>query len=578
MNQAIKDKIRESLASVLPITMIVFVLCATVVPLRLDALLLFLVGAALLIVGMGVFTLGSDMAMSPMGERVGAQVTKRKRLSLLIVAGFIVGFVVTIAEPDLSVLASKMPSVGNWTLIITVALGVAISIALALYRIVKGWQLKWLLIAAYAIVAVLSIFVPSGFVPVSFDAGGVTTGAITVPFLLALGSGVSTVRYDKNSTNDSFGLVSLASVGPIIVTLILGLFLKPQANVFTAAEIPNIMDSADLFYEFVRRSGEYFKEVTMSLLPLVVLFAAFQVFLKTPGLGLKETFRIIMGVFYTFIGLVIFLTGINVGFMPAGTYLGEQIASMHYRFLLVPIGMLIGYFIVSTEPAVHTLVNQVEAMTEGAVKSASIRTSLGIGVSLSVGLAMLRVLTGIPLLYIALPGYAIALGLTFVSPKIFTAIAFDSGGVASGPMTAAFLLPFAMGACHAVGGNVATDAFGLVALVAMTPLITIQTLGVYYARKSTTKKASPVLVEDDIIECVMPREVMYTIESSSRNHIENIARMNDDSMNNNKNNNNINDDGMIDNNMNDDSVINNNAVDDSPNDGREPSGERELVE
>ena len=515
MNRAIREKIRESLSSVLPITLVVFALCAFFVPLRLDALLLFLVGAALLIVGMGVFTLGVDMAMLRMGERIGATVTKRKNMVFLLITGFIVGFIATIAEPDLTVLAEKVQALPDLTLIITVAFGVGVALAVALWRIVKGFPLRIMLLICYIIVMILSLFAPAGFLPASFDSGGVTTGAMTVPYIMALGVGVASVRSDSESASDSFGLVALASVGPIIVMLLLGLILKPEAEEYIPVVIPQIMNSTSLFREFVHRSVEYFASVSISLSPLVVFYVLFQIFTRAKRPDKHELRQIIVGILYTYFGLVVFLTGINVGFMPAGAYLGEQIASMESRWVLVPLGMLLGYFIVATEPAVHVLVKQVEQMTEGAVSTRSIQVSLGIGVGVSIALAMVRVLTGLSLYWFILPGYAIALGLSFFSPKLFTAIAFDSGGVASGPMTAAFLLPFAIGASQAVGGNIAKDAFGLVSLVALTPLITIQVLGVYYNIKTREKDTAARLPMEDIIELDLPEEVMQSFSEST---------------------------------------------------------------
>jgi hypothetical protein len=432
-----------------------------------------------------------------------------------LIGGFVVGFIVTIAEPDLSVLAEKVAALPNWTLIATVAVGVGVSLALALWRIVRAIPLRWLLIACYAVVVVLSIFVTDDFVPAAFDSGGVTTGAMTVPFILSLGMGVASVRSDSESASDSFGLVALSSVGPILVMLLLGLILKPGSGAYEPVIIPELMDSTALFQQFVAGSVTYFKDVGASLLPLIIVYALFQLMNRGGWPDRHELAQICVGIVYAYFGLVVFLTGVNVGFMPAGAYLGERIASMSARWILIPLGMLIGYFIVATEPAVHVLIRQVEEMTEGAVAAGSIRTSLGIGVGISVALAMVRVLTGLSLYWLILPGYAIALGLSFFTPKLFTAIAFDSGGVASGPLTTAFLLPFAIGACQAVGGNVAQNAFGLVALVAMTPLITIQIMGVIYSRKpreyaavGTTKEiAAEEMLADEIIELDLPENV-----------------------------------------------------------------------
>ena len=315
------------------------------------------------------------------------------------------------------------------------------------------------------------------FQSIAFDSGGVTTGPMTVPFIMALGVGIASIRSDRHAADDSFGLVSLCSVGPIIAVLLLGMIYHPQEGAYALQEIPEIADSKELWALFGEGFPEYFREIALSVLPIVVFFGIFQIlFLK---LSKKNLVRILVGLVYTYIGLVLFLTGANVGFMPAGNYLGQVLASLNHPWILVPIGMLIGFFIVRAEPAVYVLNKQVEEITDGMISAGTMGTALSIGVSVSVGIAMIRVLTGISILWFVIPGYAIALGISFFVPKIYTAIAFDSGGVASGPMTATFLLPLAQGACIALGGNLVTDAFGVVAMVAMTPPITIQLLGLF---------------------------------------------------------------------------------------------------
>ncbi|HML46477.1 MAG TPA: DUF1538 domain-containing protein, partial [Clostridia bacterium] len=392
-------------------------------------------------------------------------------------------------------------------LIAFVALGVGAFLVLALLRIVFRTPLNWLLIGFYTVVFGLSIFVPNDFVAAAFDSGGVTTGPMTVPFILALGVGVSSVRSDVGSDSDSFGLVALCSIGPILAVLALGLVYEPVTSGESNVVIPAIAHSKDLFGQFIANGGQYVKEVAAALSPIAIFYAVYQYFALK--LAKQQKVKIIVGIVYTFLGLVIFLTGVNVGFMPAGTYLGELIVVLPYRWILVPLGMIIGYFIVAAEPAVHVLNKQVEEITDGAISGKSLQTSLSLGIAASVGIAMIRVLTGLSIYWFLVPGYAIALALSFFVPKIFTAIAFDSGGVASGPLTATFLLPFAIGASQARGGNVATDAFGIVAMVAMTPLIAIQILGFYYRIKTRRGKGqeTPALPpEEDIIELEVEEE------------------------------------------------------------------------
>ncbi len=503
LNKKLREKLMEALKAVLPIVAIVLVLSFTIAPITPSILLCFLVGAVLVMAGMMFFTLGAEMSMTPMGEKVGACMTRSKNILVIVLMSFVLGVIITISEPDLQVLASQVPSVPNMILILAVAAGVGVFLVVALLRMLIGIALPPLLTCFYLLVFVLVFFVPESFRAVAFDSGGVTTGPMTVPFIMALGVGIASIRTDHHAADDSFGLVALCSIGPILAVMILGMIYKPTEASYSIAAIPEISDSVELWKLFGEGIPTYIKEIALSLLPIVIVFGLFQVFsLKLTGRALS---RILIGLLYTYIGLVLFLTGANVGFMPAGNYLGQVLAGLDYKWILVPIGALIGYFIVKAEPAVYVLNHQVEGITDGAIPAKAMGISLSVGVSVSVALAMVRVLWGIPILYFLIPGYAIAIGLSFFVPKIFTAIAFDSGGVASGPMTATFLLPLAQGACIAVGGNLVADAFGVVAMVAMTPLITIQILGMVYQLKqrSTGIAAEPAfeaLDEDAIIE------------------------------------------------------------------------------
>ena len=506
LKEKFAEKFAETLKAVFPILAIVLLLCFSVAPIPPSILLTFLMGAVLLVVGMLFFNVGVEISMTPMGERVGTIMTKSKNVVVMILISFVMGFVITISEPDLQVLAQQVPSIPNMTLILAVALGVGVFLVVALLRMLIGVPLSWLLVFFYTIVFGLTLFVPQDFLAISFDSGGVTTGPMTVPFIMAFGIGISAIRSDKHAANDSFGLVALCSIGPILAVLLLGMIFKPESTEQVSEAIPVIENTVDLWNLFAVGFPTYFEEMAVSLLPIVVLFALFQ--LVSRDINKRSLIRIAIGIVYTYIGLVLFLTGVNVGFMPAGNYLGQTIAGLPFAWIIVPIGMVIGYFIVLAEPAVFVLTKQVEELTSGAISAKAMGTSLSIGVAASVGLAMIRVLTGISILWFLVPGYAVALVLTFFVPKIFTAIAFDSGGVASGPMTATFLLPFAMGACEALGGNIITDAFGIVAMVAMTPLITIQIMGVIFKVKEN--QLHKVSMEPE--EAVVPYGDMEIIE------------------------------------------------------------------
>jgi len=481
----LKEKLGEALQAVLPIVGLVLLLCFSVAPISPSILLCFLLGGVMLVAGMMFFTLGAELSMTPMGERVGAAMTKRRKVWLILLLGFVLGLLITISEPDLQVLANQVPAVPNMTLILSVAVGVGLFLAVALLRMLLGISLRWLLLGCYIAVFALAAFVPGSFLAVAFDSGGVTTGPMTVPFIMALGIGVSAIRSDKHAAEDSFGLVALCSVGPILAVMVLSLIFNPNGSTYTPPVMPEISDSVELWELFSHGLPTYIEEIAVSLLPIVLVFGLFQLVMLR--LKKRSLVKIGVGLVYTYIGLVLFLTGVNIGFMPAGHYLGQVLAGSGLPWIIVPIGMVMGFFIVKAEPAVYVLNKQVEEMTDGAISAGVMGTALSVGVAVSVGLAMVRVLTGISILWFLIPGYAIALTISFFVPKLYTAIAFDSGGVASGPMTAAFLLPLAQGACVAVGGDLVTDAFGVVAMVAMTPLITIQILGLISVWKQRRK-------------------------------------------------------------------------------------------
>jgi hypothetical protein len=409
------------------------------------------------------------------------------------------GFVITIAEPDLQVLARQVPAIPSITLIFTVAGGVGIFLAIAVLRILFRIQLSILLVIFYGILFAMLFLAPPDFIPVAFDSGGVTTGPITVPFILAMGVGVATLRSDKDSQDDSFGFVALCSIGPILAVLLLGMFYNPGGAQVVSHTVPVVETSRDVVTSFALELPEFSREVFLSIGAIVFFFFIFQ--LVSRRYKKHQIGRIAIGFLYTFIGLVVFLTGVNVGFIPVGQLLGSRLAVLPFKWVLVPLGMLIGYFIVAAEPAVHVLVKQVEDISAGTIPQQTLKRGLAVGMSVALGLTMTRILLGIPILWILVPGYALSLSLTFFVPKIFTGIAFDSGGVCSGPMTSTFLLPLAMGACEGVGGDLMKDAFGMVAMIAMTPLIVIQLMGlVYGSRMKTSAKQAEESIETIPVE------------------------------------------------------------------------------
>ena len=494
------DKFREASASVLPIVGIVFVACLLLVPVNTGLMLSFVIGALFSVIGMGLFGLGADMAMSRIGGAIGSAMTRSKKLWLILALSFLLGAAITMAEPDLQVLAGNVPAIEKAVLVLTVSVGVGLFLALCMLRALFGFSLRLLLIILYGLVFLGAALTDGALLSVAFDAGGVTTGPMTVPFIMALGVGVTSIRSDEKAKEDSFGLVALCSVGPILSVMLLSAIYQPDAAASAETVVEHYATTTALGRGYLAHLPEYLKEVAVALLPIFGFFMLFQII--SLRMRKKPLMRILVGIAYTYVGLVLFLTGVNAGFAPLGYELGAVLTEGRLIWLLVPLASLMGWFIINAEPAVHVLNRQVEELSAGAISAKAMGLSLSIAVAAAMGLSMLRVITGLPLMALLIPGYGLALLLSFFVPPTFTAIAFDSGGVASGPLTAAFMLPLAVGACTALGHPVMTDAFGLVALVAMMPLITVQTMGAVSVIKSRRRAApSPADYGDsDIIE------------------------------------------------------------------------------
>lgn len=464
--------------SALPVTAVVYILALTpLVDLSATELITFTVGAVLLILGIGLFNLGADLAMTPMGVHMGAGLSRQKKIGLLLAVCFVMGMLITVAEPDLQVLATQVGAVMNGTVLVyAVGIGVGAFLVISVMKIVFKKSLSQILMLFYMLLFALALMlVVSGnesLLPLAFDSGGVTTGPITVPFIMALGVGIANVLGDRKSKDSSFGLVALCSVGPVLAVLVLGIFSNSNMDY----QVPDYTVSQDIMGAFLHTFGHTAQEVAIALGMIVICFMICQVlFLKLPK---RRLLRIAVGVVFTYVGLVIFLTGVNVGFMPIGYKLGTALADTN-RWLLVGFGLVIGVLVVLAEPAIHVLNAQVEDVTGGLVSKKSMMLGLCIGVGSAIALSMIRIIFDFSLVYYIIPGYFISLALSLFVPPVYTAIAFDSGGVASGPMTSGFILPLVTGVCVAMQGAEAVlrDAFGVVALVAMAPLITIQLLG-----------------------------------------------------------------------------------------------------
>jgi len=489
-------KLTEAARSTLPVILIVLLLCMTITPVPPDVLLCFLLGSVMVILGVALFNLGADSAMTPAGKCLGAAMTGTKNLPFILISSLILGFSITIAEPDLLVLAKTVPHISTTLLLVSVGIGVGIFLMLCMLRILFGWKLRWLLIILYGLIFAVAAFTDDSFLSVAFDSGGVTTGPMTVPFILAFGMGVSRIRSDRRAEADSFGLVALCSVGPIMVVLVLGFFLLPEQS-SAAITLPSFADTAQVGSAYLRSLPVYLKEMCFALLPIAVIFSLFQLlFIKMPG---RAYGKILLGFLCTLVGLTLFLCGVNVGFSALGYVLGQQLATGWTRYLLIPLAMLLGWVIISAEPAVAVLEEQIQEVSAGNIPEKAIRLSLQLAISLAMGFSMLRVITGVSILWFLIPGYLTALILTFFVPSLYTAIAFDSGGVASGPMTATFMLQLVMGASFALGGNVLQDAFGVVAMVAMMPLVSVQLLGILYRKKGAAEHSAPPAQPDDTV-------------------------------------------------------------------------------
>ena len=496
MKKLFLEQLYSSIKSILPITLIILVISIVSFNSALISLIpSFLVGAFLLIFGMTFFNLGVDISMVEIGSKIGSNLTKKKTVLTILLFSFIIGFIVTIAEPDLSVLASQVPTISDDLLINTVGVGVGIFLLFAVFRLL--FQLNFsIILAIFCVIAfVLAFFTPGEFVPLAFDAGGVTTGPLSVPFIIALGAGLAFKRKDRRKKEDTFGMISFCSIGPVIVVLILGIIFNAKSN-YVPYNVPSYSTIGELVSLFINNLPKFLLDVLESFSPIVIFFLGYNfLFLK---LNKKLLFKIFKGLIYVYIGLTLFLWGINTGFLPIGYKIGKVLSD--YQILLVPLSMVIGYFIVISEPAVGVLTEQIEELTNGNIKRKTLNIALSIAVSLATGLAVLHAITGISIIWFILPEYLIALILSIFVPQIFTAIAFDSGGVASGTMSATFLLPFVVGISESLGRNILTDAFGLIAIVATTPLVVIQIVGLIYKIKTKKIAYKNALYNEEIID------------------------------------------------------------------------------
>ena len=490
-------KFKEAILSVLPITLIVYLLSITsIFDLKANEGVVFAFSAFFLILGIALFSLGADMAMQPMGEKVGSSLMKTKKINIIVIVCFILGLLITIAEPDLTVLANQVSQVIKPIVLqISIGIGVAISLVVAVLKIIFKKDLTNLIIYFYFVLfalAALVILKGNGrWLGLSFDSGGVTTGPITVPFIMALGIGVATTIGGRKSNENSFGLIALCSIGPIIAIMVVGLFVNSD-NLTIEINPSNYtipQEISEIFMLFGLTLLKTAKEIFIALFLVVASFMIIElIFLRLPKAKLIQVF---IGILFTYFGLVIFLTAASVGYLPIGYKMGVSLSSN--KWLLSVFSLVLGMMVVLAEPAIHVLTKQVEEITTGGVSKKSMLIALSIGVGIAILLSVIRIIFDFSIIYFIIPGYFISLGLSFFVPKIYTAIAFDSGGVASGPLTSSFILPFTIGACSILGPDkVLENAFGVVAMVAMTPLISIQLLGFKSVLSKKIKKRKQI--------------------------------------------------------------------------------------
>ena len=496
------EKIKEACASVMPIALIMLVLSFTICPLPNDIFIAYLIGTCLLIVGLGLFSLGAELSMSRIGGHIGANLTRSKNIPIIALISLIVGVLITISEPDLHVLAGYT---GNQKLIfiLAVAAGLGVFLVIAVMRIIFNIKMKYVLIVGYGAVLILTVIAylkDPTFLAIAYDAGGVTTGAMSVPFVMSIGAGIAAISSEKSDDDNSFGLMAICSIGPILAILIMGLLGGFKNISYTPHPAPTFTNSQEMGVSFISKIPEITKDVLMGLLPILAFFLIYQ--FATVKVHKKDMTQIFIGAMYKFVGMVLFLVGANVGFMPVGSYLGATFGNMDSSWIIIPIGMIIGFCMTYAEPAVGVQEKQVEEATSGLIPKKILPLMMGIGVAISAGIAMVRALTGIPILPFLIIGYIIAVALSLFCPGIFTSIAFDAGGVASGVMAATFLLPLSIGICSSRGATPAEimiDAFGTIALVAMTPTISIQVLGIIFKHKQHKSEETDTSGDIEII-------------------------------------------------------------------------------
>jgi len=475
MKNKLIDNFIDSFNSVMPIAIVVMIV-SLIIKLPNSSILSFSISSVFLIIGITLFTTGAEMSIVKIGESIGNFLVKKGKILLIVIFSLIMGIVITISEPDLMVLASEIPTIPSYLMIFLVAFGIGIYLSLGVYRIIKKFSYRGIITFSLIIIMILLYFSREAFIPLSFDAAGVTTGPMSVPVIIAFGYGIARIRSDKDSVSDTFGLCGLASLGPVIVLLILGLFFNNSYY-----NTNNFVSNLPILDKFTSNFVISLRNIIISLIPIIGVYIISRI--MGNKVSKKTSIRIIFGILLTTIGLTLFLMGVSSGFIEIGYLMGSKIAGGTHANILIPFGMILGYIIINAEPAIKILNRQISDLTEGSISPKVISLCLSIGVAIAIGLSVFRVLYNVPIIYIIVPGYFLACLLMYYSPKTFVTVAYDSGGAACGALTTSFLLPLCIGACVIKGGNVLSLAFGVGALVCLMPIIIIQVLGIVYDRK-----------------------------------------------------------------------------------------------
>lgn len=493
MKNKLIENLISSFKSVFPFSVIILII-SFIIKIPLPVIISFIICSILLIIGITLFTTGAEISIVKIGESIGNFLAKKGNKTLIIIASLIMGIVITISEPDLMVLSSEIPMIPSFLMIFLVALGIGLFLSFGVYRIINRKSYRMIITSSLLLIMLLLYFTKEEFISLSFDASGVTTGPMGVPVIVAFGYGIAKIRSDRDAKSDTFGLCGLASLGPVIVLLILGLFYRVDSYFNTSSFVNGLPFIDRIMLNFI----SCFKEIIVALTPIIGVYII-SIFLGNK-ITKKNIARSVFGIVLTVLGLTIFLTGVSSGFIEIGFRIGNTIAGSEYKYYLIPLGMLLGFVIINAEPAIRILTKQISDLTEGSIRENMIGLSLSIGVAFAVGFSIFRILFNVPIIYILVPGYFIATYLMYYTPKMFVTIAFDSGGAACGALTTSFLLPFCIGICKILEKNIMTLAFGIGALVCLIPIIIIEILGIIYDNKLRMKETSDL--DETIVDYV----------------------------------------------------------------------------